>query len=133
MVEKPSPHDDDSVTEEEPEEDEYAVIGSKGKAAVHDRRNASTRDSSPARPVPSKRATPDQSPPPNSRGSVQHSPQPQSSSPLPAPKTKRAKAAESPSDEDDSEEERRRHLARLKGSGAARGTKQPLKRGGRRF
>ncbi|PIL29787.1 hypothetical protein GSI_07993 [Ganoderma sinense ZZ0214-1] len=132
------PQDDDSVTEEEPEEEEYAAMSAKTKAPTGDHPRANTRDSSPARSVPSKRVTPDQSPPPKSRDrtSARQSPQPQpqSSSPLPAPKkVKRGKAADSLSDEEDSEEERKRHLARLKGSGPNRGAKQPLKRGGRRF
>ncbi|KAI1797372.1 hypothetical protein LXA43DRAFT_1089242 [Ganoderma leucocontextum] len=126
--------DEDSVTEEEPEEEDYAVVSEKGKAPAQDRPHANARDSSPARSVPSKRVTPDQSPPPRSRASARQSPHPPSSSPLPAPKkVKRGKAAESTSDDEDSEEERKRHLARLKGNGATRGAKQPLKRGGRRF
>lgn len=130
------PQDEDSVTEEEPEEEDYTAMSEKAKAPSEDRPRANTRDSSPARSVPSKRVTSDQSPPPKSRdrSSARQSPQPQSSSPLPAPKKmKRGKAADSSSDEEDSEEERKRHLARLKGSGPVRGAKQPLKRGGRRF
>ncbi|TBU24047.1 hypothetical protein BD311DRAFT_767367 [Dichomitus squalens] len=133
VVPTPPPPDDDSVTEEEPEEEDYGAVSGKDEAAVHDRRNSSVRNSSPVLSVPSKRATPEQSPPSKTGASVNHSPQPQSSSPLPAPKTKRVKAAVSSSDEEDSEEERRKRLARLKGSVAARGPKQPLKRGGRRF
>ncbi|KAM5538552.1 hypothetical protein V8D89_007885 [Ganoderma adspersum] len=130
------PQDEDSVTEEEPEEEDYAAMSEKAKAPSGDRPRANTRNSSPARSVPSKRVTPDQSSPPKSRdrSNARQSPQPQSSSPLPAPKkVKRGKAADSSSDEEDSEEERKRHLARLKGSGPTRGAKQPLKRGGRRF
>ena len=133
MTPKPSASDDDSVTEEEPEED-YAATGEKGKVTVHDHLNVRVRSSSPARSTLSKRATPDQSPAPKSRESTKQSPSPPSSSPLPAAKkAKKAKAIESSSDEGDSEEERKKRLARLKGRGGASSVKQPLKRGGRRF
>lgn len=131
----PPQPDEDSVTEEEPEEEDYAVVSVKLKPPAENRSRANMRDSSPVRSVLSKRATPDdRSPLPKSRASTRRSPQPQSSSPLPAPKrAKRGKATQSSSDEGDSEEERKRHLARLKGNGTTRGAKQPLKRGGRRF
>jgi hypothetical protein len=48
---------------------------------------------------------------------------------------KKAKPGSSSSDDDDSEVERKRRVAMLKGSAGAakRGTKQPIKRGGKRF
>ena len=123
--------DDDSETEEEPEED-YTALNAKGNTAERRKSNAATRQNTPGRSVPSKRATPDQP----ARGGSPASPDPArpvtSSSPLPAPKkSKRAKAPSSSSD-DDSEEERKRHLSRIK-AGGSRGAKQPLKRGGKRF
>ncbi|KAI0749567.1 hypothetical protein C8Q80DRAFT_1162659 [Daedaleopsis nitida] len=129
VIPEPPSQADDSVTEEEPEEEDYPAMNSAGKATQA--RNANARDSSPVRSVPSKRVTPE-SPPPTSRDSPKEPSLPASSSPLPPPKkTKRAQVSSS-SDEEDSEEERKKRLARLKGS-SARGAKQPLKRGGKRF
>lgn len=57
-----------------------------------------------------------------------------SSSPL-RPPAKKLKSKQPSSDEDsDSETERKKQIAKLKsGGGAARGPRQPLKRGGKRF
>lgn len=132
MPAKPIPSAaDDSVTEEEPEEDDHAVPAGKGKAVPHSRRNTNSRDGSPVRSVPPKRATPDQSPPPKAGGSRKEPSPPASSSPPPPKKAKKAQVSDS-SDEEDSEQERKKRLARLKGS-STRGAKQPVKRGGRRF
>ncbi|KAI0714461.1 hypothetical protein C8T65DRAFT_644403 [Cerioporus squamosus] len=129
---KPTPSAaDDSVTEEEPEENDHAASAGKGEAVPHNRRSTNSRDGSPVRSVPSKRATPDQSPPPKSRSSRKEPSPPASSSPPPPKKLKKAQVFDS-SDEEDSEEERKKRLARLKGS-STRGAKQPVKRGGRRF
>ncbi|KAI0787924.1 hypothetical protein C8Q74DRAFT_1349161 [Fomes fomentarius] len=122
---------DDSVTEEEPEEVEWPTSGGKGEA-IQDRRSTPPRDNSPGLSVPSKRATTDQSPPPQSPDSPKGSNLPASSSPLPPPKKMKRAQVSSSSDEEDSEDERKKRLARLKGN-TARGAKQPLKRGGKRF
>ncbi|RPD61097.1 hypothetical protein L227DRAFT_75750 [Lentinus tigrinus ALCF2SS1-6] len=122
---------DDSVTEEEPEEDDHAAPTGKGKAVPQSGRSTNSRDGSPVRSVPSKRATPDQSPPPKSRGSRKEPSPPASSSPPLPKKAKKAQVSDS-SEDDDSEEERKKRLARLKGA-STRGAKQPVKRGGRRF
>ncbi|TFK87965.1 hypothetical protein K466DRAFT_585918 [Polyporus arcularius HHB13444] len=132
MPAKPIPSAaDDSVTEEEPEEDDHAVPAGKGKVVPHSRWNTNSRDGSPVRSVPPKRATPDQSPPPKAGGSRKEPSPPASSSPPPPKKAKKAQVSDS-SDEEDSEQERKKRLARLKGS-STRGAKQPVKRGGRRF
>lgn len=60
------------------------------------------------------------------------------SSPVrPAKKLKKSVVSSSSSDDDDSEAERKRRVAQLKSGneppGAKRGTKQPIKRGGKRF
>ncbi|KAI0710020.1 hypothetical protein C8Q76DRAFT_740783 [Earliella scabrosa] len=128
---KPPPTADDSVTEEEPDEEDLSVAGAKGKA-IQDRRDSPVANNSPVRSVPSKRATPDQSsPPPKARDSPKESSLPASSSPIPLPK-KAKRAPVSSSEDEDSEDERKKRLARLKGN-ATRGAKQPLKRGGKRF
>ena len=132
VLSKPPPAAaDDSVTEEEPEEDDHAAPAGKGKIVPQYPQNTHSRDGSPARSVPSKRATPDQSPPPKSPDNRKVPSPPTSSSPPLPKKAKRAQVSDS-SDEDDSEEERKKRLARLKGS-STRGAKQPVKRGGRRF
>ncbi|KAH9902796.1 hypothetical protein C8Q73DRAFT_671801 [Cubamyces lactineus] len=115
--------DDDSVTEEEPDEDDFPSLLGKGKDVVKDQ----GKSSSPAPSVPSKRATSDEPEPLPSRKSS-GSPS-ASSSPLPPPKKTRKAVTSS---DDDSEDERKGHASQVK-STARRGVKQPIKRGGRRF
>ncbi|KAI0360137.1 hypothetical protein OH77DRAFT_1472228 [Trametes cingulata] len=127
----PPPQDDDSVTEEEPDDDEAFVPTYKGKEVAQDQLRPKDRAPTPARSVPSKRATPDHSARPPSRTDPNIS-DGGSSSPLPrSKKTKRRVAAETSSDEENGDGEKGR-AAQVK-SGGRRGVKQPVKRGGKRF
>ncbi|KAI0649273.1 hypothetical protein C8Q79DRAFT_1065569 [Trametes meyenii] len=125
--------DDDSVTEEEPEEDDSESPPPvwKGKEGAKDQRSANARSSSPAPSVPSKRATPDQGVPPAGHGSPSRPSRDESSSPLPK-KSRRKLEVTSSSDSDDSEGGQKAQTSRRKNT-VARGVKQPIKRGGRRF
>lgn len=130
MPPKP-PQDDSSVTEEEPDDDDFVPLGGKGKEPIADHRRADAGPSSPARSVPSKRATPDHAAPPVSRNSPNR-PSRDSSSPLPPPKKSKRMPAAGSSGDDSSSEEQKTRAAGAKG-GARRGVKQPIKRGGKRF
>ncbi|KAJ7052612.1 hypothetical protein C8F01DRAFT_1212469 [Mycena amicta] len=118
-----------SETESDPDIEAPAAAAAKGKA------RARSSDSSP--PANVERQSP--------------APRALSSSPIPSKPLSRPKPGSSDSDsspvravkkvkppmsssEEDSEAERKKRLAKVKsGGGAARGTRQPIKRGGRRF
>ncbi|OBZ72490.1 hypothetical protein A0H81_07816 [Grifola frondosa] len=124
--------DVDSVTEEEDSPPPPDSVPNK----TNNLQDTNTRSLSPVIQGTSKRASPASSPRPMVGPSrtpnepLAQAPTSDSSPPRPIKKAKHVPVASS-SDED-SEEERKRHLAQIK-NGARRGTKQPLKRGGRRF
>ncbi|KAJ7773198.1 hypothetical protein B0H16DRAFT_1409110 [Mycena metata] len=123
----------DSATDDDSQDETPPVVAARGKG-----RAFSSAASPPAVVKP-------QSPPPRPQFS---SPEPAPTKPLSRPKVpssdsdsspvrpvKKAKPLLSSSDEEDSEAERKRRLAKATSGagGAKRGTRQPIKRGGKRF
>lgn len=129
------PNHTDSSTESEAEE---APIPDKGKAraasGMHSSMHGAVKSPKHAGPLPSQPVSP--LPPPNSKqASVSKAPVSDSESSPPRP-AKKAKTPRLSSSDEDSEEERKRRVAQLKsgaGGGVKRGTRQPIKRGGKRF
>jgi len=127
-LQKPSIHTD-SATESEADDSVSVLDKGKGRAG-------SANHSQPpevACSVPSQKISPL---PVGSRGTSQSKAPASDSESSPLRPAKKLKPQMTSSD-DDSEEERKRRVAQLKGgsgaAGAKRGTRQPIKRGGKRF
>ncbi|KAI0833212.1 hypothetical protein BC628DRAFT_1485355 [Trametes gibbosa] len=128
-----SPQADGSVTEEEPDEEDYTLASRKGKEVMTDRRGANARSCSPVPSVPSRSATPNHLVPLISRKGPKRC-YGEPSSPVlqpPQKKSKQVPALEPLSD--DSSKDGQKACAGQAKSSTRRGVKQPIKRGGKRF
>ncbi|KAG5647419.1 hypothetical protein DXG03_000490 [Asterophora parasitica] len=128
-----APVNDDSATESE-EDDSILVDKDEAKTAPSSSRHK-IADSQPplsrASPAP-----PHASPGPSTSKDAAGSDTDTDASPVrPPAKKHKTPVAKGSSSDDDSEDERKRRVAQLKGGGGAakRGTRQPIKRGGKRF
>ncbi|KAF7327889.1 hypothetical protein MKEN_00368800 [Mycena kentingensis (nom. inval.)] len=121
----------DEGSETEDDSDDEPAPAAKGKAPASGRGRVSS--SSPAPPARAASSSP--SPPPTKRPKAPAPDSDSDSSPV-RPAKKKAKPSSSDNDSDDSVAARKKRLARTRNGGAAArgsGTKQPLRRGGRKF
>ncbi|KAJ6513315.1 hypothetical protein C8R45DRAFT_963218 [Mycena sanguinolenta] len=126
---------EDSATEDDSDGEAPPVVAGKGKGRDRSSAASPPAKAEPQSPAPRAQSSPPVPSKPSKPFSRAKPPSSDSDSSPVRPPVKKAKPPASSSDED-SEAERKRRLAKAtKGAGgaAARGTRQPIKRGGKRF
>ncbi|KAJ7903590.1 hypothetical protein B0H14DRAFT_2665520 [Mycena olivaceomarginata] len=123
--------DADSATEDDSDEDAPPFVAVKGKARALSSPASPPAKAKPQSPASSSSPIPSKPSKPLSRAKAPSS----DSDSSPLRPVKKAKPPVSSSDAEDSEMERKRRLAKATSGagGAKRGTRQPIKRGGKRF